>query len=332
MSTSIRSDKLCHTRSHCGQMDGNQEGETELWRSHQVVRKVRQPPPRRNCFHQQEACQHLVATETNQWTPALRQQELQVQKLSVMVAYVPIDNAKKEEKDHFKGSGPEWYISSMLYSWDIPFWSGTLEILHSTLQADLDDIPSHSMFLLKGDFKARVSCSNENNERVLGWQRRGDLTDNDKKKLIALCKQNDFLCTQDNSQTDLDISRGKMSKPDRLHHHQQQVKAFPTRCASDVTRICWKWQQPAGGEANPKTEVSEDWKYYLDIHKLKIQASKKEFCTAQRNWFNMLQDEGELTTDHLNNLRQKYLLKQFIHTVNGSGGCEGACLPAGRCQ
>ena len=27
------------------------------------------------------------------------------------------------------GSGPEWYISSMLYSQDISFWSGTLEMV-----------------------------------------------------------------------------------------------------------------------------------------------------------------------------------------------------------
>ena len=29
---------------------------------------------------------------------------------------------------HFEGSRPEWYISSMLYSWDVPFWSGTLDL------------------------------------------------------------------------------------------------------------------------------------------------------------------------------------------------------------
>ena len=35
-----------------------------------------------------------------------------------------------EEKiyKHIEGSGPEWYISSMLYSQDIAFWSGTLDI------------------------------------------------------------------------------------------------------------------------------------------------------------------------------------------------------------
>ena len=30
---------------------------------------------------------------------------------------------------HFKGSGEEWYISSMLYSQDIQFWSTTLDLL-----------------------------------------------------------------------------------------------------------------------------------------------------------------------------------------------------------
>ena len=29
---------------------------------------------------------------------------------------------------HIEGSGPEWYISSMLFSRDIPFWSGTLDM------------------------------------------------------------------------------------------------------------------------------------------------------------------------------------------------------------
>ena len=29
---------------------------------------------------------------------------------------------------HIEGSGPEWYISGMLYSPDIPLWSGTLNM------------------------------------------------------------------------------------------------------------------------------------------------------------------------------------------------------------
>ena len=29
---------------------------------------------------------------------------------------------------HFKGSRPEWCISSMIYSRDIPFWSKTLDL------------------------------------------------------------------------------------------------------------------------------------------------------------------------------------------------------------
>ena len=29
---------------------------------------------------------------------------------------------------HIEGSGPEWYISCMLYSQDTPFWSGRLDM------------------------------------------------------------------------------------------------------------------------------------------------------------------------------------------------------------
>ena len=38
-------------------------------------------------------------------------------------------DAELKKMLHIKGSGPEWYISSMLYSRDIPFWSGTLDII-----------------------------------------------------------------------------------------------------------------------------------------------------------------------------------------------------------
>ena len=31
--------------------------------------------------------------------------------------------------DNIECSGPEWYMSSLLYSQDIPFWSGTLDMV-----------------------------------------------------------------------------------------------------------------------------------------------------------------------------------------------------------
>ena len=37
--------------------------------------------------------------------------------------------ATLRQKLHIEGSGPEWYIHSMLYSRDIPFWCGTLAYL-----------------------------------------------------------------------------------------------------------------------------------------------------------------------------------------------------------
>ena len=30
---------------------------------------------------------------------------------------------------HFEGSGPEWYIETIKHAWDLPFWSGTFDLL-----------------------------------------------------------------------------------------------------------------------------------------------------------------------------------------------------------
>ena len=38
-----------------------------------------------------------------------------------------LDGEKQKHRQHFEGSRPEWCISSMIYSRDTPFWSGTLE-------------------------------------------------------------------------------------------------------------------------------------------------------------------------------------------------------------
>ena len=32
-----------------------------------------------------------------------------------------------EERSHFEGSGPEWYISTIWHAWDTPFWLETLD-------------------------------------------------------------------------------------------------------------------------------------------------------------------------------------------------------------
>ena len=46
--------------------------------------------------------------------------------------------------DHNEGSGPEWCISSMLYSWDTPFWSGTLHNISFHFQKQTAPIISTS--------------------------------------------------------------------------------------------------------------------------------------------------------------------------------------------
>ena len=42
--------------------------------------------------------------------------------------------SESEYKD-FKGSGPEWYISTVYHAWDTPFWPGTLDLLKVTYKS-----------------------------------------------------------------------------------------------------------------------------------------------------------------------------------------------------
>ena len=48
------------------------------------------------------------------------------QRRNVTTSMVGLNKTKKQS--HIKGSQPEWCISSMIYSRDTPFWSGTLDM------------------------------------------------------------------------------------------------------------------------------------------------------------------------------------------------------------
>ncbi|KAK3540972.1 hypothetical protein QTP86_007688 [Hemibagrus guttatus] len=85
-------------------------------------------------------------------------------KLSILVAYAPINAAAEEDKDQF----------------------------YSTVQAALEDIPGHDVLLLMGDFNARVGSNNLDRERIMGRHGEGECTENG-ERLIDLCEENNLV-------------------------------------------------------------------------------------------------------------------------------------------
>ena len=45
---------------------------------------------------------------------------------------------------HFEGFRPDWYISTIYYAWDTPFWSGTLDIVYAYMIPSI--INTHKTF------------------------------------------------------------------------------------------------------------------------------------------------------------------------------------------
>ena len=85
-------------------------------------------------------------------------------KLSIIVAYDPIENADEEDKDNF----------------------------YYSLQMTVDNFPRHEILLLHGDLNASVGCNKKNRERVMGKHGVGDLTNNG-ERVTNLCEENNLI-------------------------------------------------------------------------------------------------------------------------------------------
>jgi len=85
-------------------------------------------------------------------------------KLSVIQCYLPTNNVEEETKDMF----------------------------YQQLQKAIDNVASHDALLVIGDLNAKVGCSNEGREKIMGEKGCGDMNENG-ERLADICGLNDLV-------------------------------------------------------------------------------------------------------------------------------------------
>ena len=85
-------------------------------------------------------------------------------KLSVIQCYAPTNDAEEETKDTF----------------------------YQQLQKAIDNVRSHDVLLVIGDLNAKVGCSNEGREKIMGEKGCGDMNENG-ERLADICGLNDLV-------------------------------------------------------------------------------------------------------------------------------------------
>ena len=102
-------------------------------------------------------------------------------KLTVIRCYAPIEDAPEEKK----------------------------EIFYEQLQQVIQEVPSHHVLCVTGDFNARVGNDNEGRDNIVGRNGGGNISDNG-HRLCDLCEENNLaiggtLFQHRDTQDDVDI-------------------------------------------------------------------------------------------------------------------------------
>ena len=197
-------------------------------------------------------------------------------KLSILVAYAPIEHADEEDKDQF----------------------------YSALQAALEDIPSHDVLLLMGNFNARVGNNNEQREETMGRHGLGDLTNNG-ERLVDLCELND-LAIGGTLFAHKNIHKLTWTSPDGKTHSQIDHIIINNKWKRSLQDVRVMRHADVGSDHNlvvgklllklRNTKTGGNRKRRFDVVKLKDPEVRKEFSLALKNRFSILQDEATTTT------------------------------------
>ncbi|KAK3546988.1 hypothetical protein QTP86_007917 [Hemibagrus guttatus] len=201
-------------------------------------------------------------------------------KLSILVAYAPINAAAEEDKDQF----------------------------YSTVQAALEDIPGHDVLLLMGDFNARVGSNNLDRERIMGRHGEGECTENG-ERLIDLCEENNLVIGGTLFQHKT-IHKLTWTSPDRKTRSQIDHIIINGKWRRSLQDVRVMRHADAGSDHNlvvakltlklRKAKIGDKRSQRFDVAKLKEPTAKKEFSISLKNRFAILQDDAALTIDSFN--------------------------------
>ena len=201
-------------------------------------------------------------------------------KLSVVVAYAPINDASDEEKEEF----------------------------YNSLQATLEEIPQHDMTILMGDMNARVGSDNTGRERTMGKEGVGEMTDNG-ERLVNLCEEND-LVIGGTLFPHRRIHKLTWTSPDGRTQNQIDHIIINGKWRRSLQDVRVMRQADVGSDHNllvakvklklrqAKKKNMQNRRY--DVSKLKNPQVKQEFSLELKNRFHILQNEAALTIDSFN--------------------------------
>ena len=195
-------------------------------------------------------------------------------KLSIVVAYAPIDNAEEETKDilQLPPGSTGWYSQTRC---------------HNAARR----------------LQRRVGQNNHNRSRVMGTHALGDITDNG-ERLISLCEENDFVIggTLFPHKT---IHKLTWTSPDGNTRSQIDHIMINGKWRHSLQDVRAMRHADVGSDHNlveakvllklRKAAIGTDTKRRFDVQKLKNPRVREEFNIALQNRFSVLQDEPDVT-------------------------------------
>ena len=192
-------------------------------------------------------------------------------KLTVITCYTPIEDAEEVQKDVF----------------------------YDQLQQAIQEVPSHDVLCVIGDFNARVGNDNEGREKIMGKNGCGNINDNG-RRLCDLCVENN-LAIGGTLFPHREIHKMTWTSPDGKIHTQIDHVIINSKWKNSLLDVKARRGADVGGDHQllmstlaiklRKTKRGKESAKRIDAAKLKVPEIKAAFQLELRNRLQALEEE-----------------------------------------